>query len=791
MPDRCDPDFASYADAADSAKTVAKPERTRVRILIRNAHAIIGRVDGSATSDKLLSSDNAGGRPASGGRGDLVQRLRLLWFALFAAWGMLAPGAAAAEDGYDLWLRYRPAGPAVAARYRPFATQIVAPGDGAIASARGELDRALAAMLGRPVPLAARVGADGALLVGTPATSPQIAALRLPLGGLGAEGFLIRTAIVGGHRVTVVAANTPVGVLYGAFRYLQRIQMRLPVDTLDLADAPRLQLRILDHWDNLDRYVERGYAGQSLWDWQKLPRWVSPRITDYARANASVGINGAVLNNVNSNADILRPEYLEKVAALAERLRPWGMRVYLSARFSAPMEIGGLATADPLDSAVRAWWRAKANEIYARIPDFGGFLVKANSEGQPGPQNYGRSHADGANMLADALAPHGGVVMWRAFVYSAEKGEDRAKQAYSEFQPLDGQFRPNVILQVKNGPIDFQPREPFHPLFGAMPHTAMMMEVQITKEYLGFATHLAFLGTMWEEVLAADTHRPRAGSTVARVLETPVAPGAPTGMAGVANIGTDRNWSGSQFDQANWFSFGRMAWNPRERAAAIARAWTRMTWGNDPRLVDAVPAMMLKSRQAVVDYMTPLGLHHLMATGHHYGPGPWVSDLPRPDWNPTYYHRADAGGIGFDRTHAGSGAIDQYAPPVARRYGDPATVPEDLLLWFHHVPWDHRMASGRTLWDELVTRYDRGVATVRGMAATWATLAPLVDAQRHAEVAAFLSIQIDEARWWRDASIAYFQSIAKRPLPAGHAPPPRPLAYYQAIGTPHAPGDGK
>ena len=420
---------------------------------------------------------------------------------------------------------------------------------------------------------------------------------------------------------------------------------------------------MLNHWDNLDRTVERGYAGFSLWDWHKLPDYLDPRYTDYARANASLGINGTVLTNVNANATSLLPEYLAKAAALAAVFRPYGIRVYLTARFSAPVEIGGLKTADPLDPVVAGWWKRKADEIYALIPDFGGFLVKANSEGQPGPQDYGRTHADGANMLADALAPHGGVVLWRAFVYSNDVPEDRAKQAYGEFQPLDGRFRPNVLVQVKNGPIDFQPREPFHPLFGAMPKTPLMMELQITKEYLGFATHLAFLGPLFEEALRADTHAKGEGSTVAKVIDGSLHGYATTGIAGVANVGTDRNWCGGVFACANWYAFGRLAWDHTLTSDRVADEWVRLTFGNDPALVAPVKEMMLGSREAVVDYMTPLGLVHLMAEGHHYGPGPWVSTARRADWNSVYYHRADANGIGFDRTASGSNAVAQYFPP--------------------------------------------------------------------------------------------------------------------------------
>ncbi len=700
-----------------------------------------------------------------------------------------APNQAYAEDGYDLWLRYAPLDSGYRATVAPHVTQIVAAtGNAQVDAAADELARGLTGMIGRAPARATTVPVEGAVLLAT-AGSPLLAGVALPFDRLGKEGYVVRSATIAGKRVTIVAGNSGQGVLYGAFRLLKLIQTRQPIAALDIVDAPKLQVRVLNHWDNLSRHIERGYAGLSLWDWQKLPHYKDPRYTDYARANASIGINATVLNNVNANADILTPEYLHKVAALAEVFRPWGIRVYLTARFSAPIEIGGLKTADPLDPAVAAWWKAKVDEIYGIIPDFGGFVVKANSEGQPGPNDYNRSHAEGANMMADALAPHGGVMMWRAFVYAAENAEDRHKQAYTEFKPLDGKFRDNVLVQVKNGAIDFQPREPFHPLFGAMPRTPLMMEFQITKEYLGFATHLAYLGTMWEEVLQADTFRPAKGSTVAKIIETPVDAGAATGMAGVANIGNDRNWSGSQFDQANWYAFGRFAWDPNARAKDIAQDWAAMTWG--PEVAAPIVDMMMASREAVVDYMTPLGLGHLMATGHHYGPGPWVSDLARPEWNPVYYHKADAAGIGFDRTRTGSDALGQYAPQLVARWGSLKTVPDSLLLWFHHVPWDHRMASGRSLWDELVTRYDTGVGAVTAMQGQWQGLQGKVDPVRWAEVRDFLSIQHDEAQWWRDASVAYFQSIAKRPLPAGHAPPPHDLDWYKAIKNPHAPGQAE
>ncbi len=700
--------------------------------------------------------------------------------------------AAHAEDGHELWLRYRQIETVQANAYRAHASQLlIGQGTPTLTVSRSELLRGLSGLLGVTLPESEAVTQDGAILMGTVDSSALIARLGLDLDSLGPEGYLIRSMKIDGRRATVIAAADDMGVLYGAFHFLRLIQTGQPLEQLDLREAPKLTLRMLNHWDNLDGYVERGYAGASLWDWHKLPDYVEPRYTDYARANASVGINGTVLNNVNANALSLTPAYLRKAAALAEVFRPYGIRVFLSARFSAPIEIGGLRTADPLDPDVQRWWRAKADEIYRIIPDFGGLLVKANSEGQPGPQDYGRTHAEGANLLADALAPHGGVVMWRAFVYSHEVPDDRARQAYTEFVPLDGKFRSNVLLQVKNGPVDFQPREPFHPLFGAMPATPLMMEFQITKEYLGFATHLVYLGTLYEEVLASDTYAHGKGTTVGDILENAADPTALSGMAGVANIGTDRNWSGSHFDQANWYAFGRLAWDPSRSARGIANDWVKMTFSSDERFVAPVVDMMMASRQTAVDYMTPLGLHHVMGRGHHYGPAPWIADGPRADWTSVYYHRADAQGIGFDRTAQGSNAIAQYQAPVASGFADPQSVPEDLLLWFHHVPWDYRMRSGRTLWHELVSRYTRGAATVRQMRTQWKEMAPYVDLERHAQIDAFLGIQEQEAQWWRDASIAYFQSISRRPLPAGFAPPAQSLGYYKSLEYPFAPGDGR
>ncbi|MDE1916027.1 MAG: alpha-glucuronidase [Sphingomonadales bacterium] len=715
----------------------------------------------------------------------------LTLFAMFTSLA-LAP-AARAEDGYQAWLRYAHLQGTALQDASAHATALIVMDKGPSAkAAQAELQRGFAGMMGKPLPLATALR-DGAIVLATPGASPR--PLPASPADLGDEGYAIRTVTMAGKTVTLITANHEIGLLYGAFDLLRLAATGADLAHLDQRSTPKLKLRLLNHWDNLDGTVERGYAGFSIWDWWHLPDWKDPRYSDYARLNASIGINGTVLNNVNAKADSLTAPYIAKAAALASVLRPYGIKVYLSAKWSAPIEIGHLKDADPLDPQVAAWWAAKANEIYAAIPDFGGFLVKANSEGQPGPQDYHRTHADGANMLAAALKPHGGVVIWRAFVYAAgaqkdPRLDDRAKQAYDDFKPLDGQFADNVMVQVKNGAIDFQPREPFHPLFGAMPKTPLMMEFQITKEYLGQSTHLTYLGPLFEETLRSDTMVNGPGSTVAKVIEGKLDNHKLTGMAGIANIGTDRNWSGSTFNQADWYAYGRFAWNPESSAQTVAREWADQTFTTDPRVVAPIVSMMMGSREAAVDYMTPLGLAHLMGTGHHYGPAPWVSDLGRPEWNPAYYHKADAQGIGFDRTMSGSEAIAQYAPPVAKALSSLATTPEREWLWFHHVGWDQKMASGETLWDAMVHHYDHGVAYVAAMQTTWNSLRPSIDQQRFDQTQTYLAIQHREAQWWRDASIAYFQSISKRPLPAGSAAPEHRLDWYKALTFPYAPGRG-
>lgn len=546
----------------------------------------------------------------------------------------------------------------------------------------------------------------------------------------------------------LLTSPTDIGLLYGAY-HLLRLQEtgQLNSITTQQTENPTYHLRILNHWDNMNRTVERGYAGQSLWNWEELPETLSDRYQAYARANASIGINGSVVNNVNASPQILSAAYLQKVKALADVFRPYGIRVYLSVNFASPMILDSLPTADPLNKEVIRWWKNKVREVYRTIPDFGGFLVKANSEGQPGPCDFGRTHAEGANMLADALKPYNGIVMWRAFVYSPTDA-DRAKQAYLEFKPLDGQFRPNVIVQVKNGPVDFQPREPYSPLFGAMQHTPVMAEFQVTQEYLGHSNHLCYLAPMWKEFFDL------------------VPPSSLKAIAGVANIGTDANWCGHPFAQANWYAFGRLAWNPSLSSGEIADEWLKQTFSVKTATDNQLKDMMLESHEAVVDYMMPLGLHHIFVWGHHYGPEPWCS-IPnaRPDWMPSYYHNADTRGVGFDRSSKGSNAVGQYPEALTKQYGDPSTCPEKYLLWFHHVPWTHPMQSGRTLWDELCHSYDHGVQQVRAFQKAWDKAEKYIDAERFEDVQTRLKTQMRDAIWWKDACLLYFQEFSKLPIP--------------------------
>ena len=579
---------------------------------------------------------------------------------------------------------------------------------------------------------------------------------------LGKDGYTINVE----NGTTVLRSMSETGLLYAAYHLLRLQACGEDCSRLDIKEKPLNDIRILNHWDNPDGTIERGYAGRSLWKWDELPAKVSPRYAEYARANASIGINGTVLNNVNASPEALSSDNLKKVKTLADIFRPYGIKVYLSVNFATPIKLGGLATADPLNSDVAEWWKQKVHEIYSMIPDFGGFLVKANSEGQPGPCDYHRTHAEGANMLASALKPYGGIVMWRAFVYSPSDA-DRAKQAYLEFKPLDGKFLDNVIVQVKNGPIDFQPREPYSPLFGAMPHTQLMVEFQVTQEYLGHSNHLAYLAPMWKEFYSYYS------------------PSNMKAAAGVTNIGDDTNWCGNDLAQSNWYAFGRLAWNPALSSEEIAREWLAQTFTADSRFVRPMTEVMMQSREAVVDYMMPLGLHHIFAWGHHYGPEPWCEiEGARPDWLPTYYHRADKEGLGFDRTTDGSDAVSQYPDSLAAVFNSIDSCPDEFLLWFHHVPWKHEMKSGRTMWDELCLHYQRGVDAARGFRDTWKDMSPYVDAERHAAVANRFDIQASDAVWWKDACLEYFRTFSHMKYPAGVEKPHFSLKKLKKVKLP-------
>lgn len=571
------------------------------------------------------------------------------------------------------------------------------------------------------------------------------------------------------YEATITASN-PIGLLYGTYELI-RLQNTDAYNTgsgnqqnfskaIDETEKPQVGLRILNHWDNLDGSIERGYAGKSIFKWEEIKlgkngkggsisKSLHDRLITYARANASLGINGSVLNNVNASPKMMTAEYINKVKVIANILRPYGIRVYLSINFASPMALGYTKTADPLDKKVQQWWQKKAKEIYATIPDFGGFLVKANSEGQPGPGDYHRTHADGANMLADAVKPYGGIIMWRSFVYGANhKGEDRVKQAVSEFKGMDGKFRDNVILQSKNGPLDFQPREPYAPIFDNIKQTPQIAELQITQEYLGQSKHLTYLAPMWKEFFGF------------------VNPDRLVGISGVANIGDDANWCGHPFSQANWYAFGRLAWNPALTAEEIAHEWLVQTYGNqDEKFTKPVEMMMMTSREACVNYMMPLGLHHIFKFDHHYGPEPdgFIASYPL-EWCPVYYHKADAQGVGFDRSSKGTDAVGQYPEPYRSMYDNIATCPEEYLLWFHHVPWTYKMKSGSTLWQELCMKYNMGVAMVEVYRDFWHTSAKQYmkgHEQEWQHTDSLLNVQLENAKEWRNTCLKYFQTFSK------------------------------
>ena len=615
----------------------------------------------------------------------------------------LSPLLSPAEDGHALWLRYKPCGKA----------NIIAPQGGAtLQTAVDELKRYWQ-------------GPELKLIL-----NPRLK---------DDDGFL--------YNGDSICSHSELGLLYGAYEAL-RLQTQEAYPGLGGYTAPKFSRRILNHWDNLDGTIECGYAGKSIFFSANLKgqEWAE-RIREYARANASVGINGSVLNNVNASPKVLTTQYIDTVCTIANILRPYGIKVYLSVNFGSPKALGYTKTADPLDETVKKWWKKKADEIYQRIPDFGGFLVKANAEGQPGPLDYGRTHAEGANMLADALAPHGGIVMWRSFVYGAKhKGEDRVMQAVSEFKDLDGLFKPNVILQSKNGPLDFQPREPYAPIFDNMKKTQQAVEFQITQEYTGQGKHLVFLAPMWKEFFSF------------------VAPDSLKAIAGVSNIGDDINWCGHPFSQANWYAFGRLAWNPSFSSDFIAQEWIGQTFGNEVNSY-ILADMMTTSREACVDYMMPLGLHHLFASQHHYGPEADGVKAEYPlEWCPIPYYKASADGIGFDRSSKGTNAVSQYREPYRSLYDNLATCPDEYLLWFHHVPWDYKLHNGDMLWDELCALYYRGIEQVVSYQKLWNELRPQIDQERWEHVNRLLALQLENAKECRDYALRYFQQFSKMPL---------------------------
>ena len=671
-----------------------------------------------------------------------------------------------ADDGYKLWLKYDKISDKAQHSYYSSRLKTVYADtrDPSVKVAVEELQRAVHSLLGfTPVLKSPGSGTKGLTL-----------SVDKNLDGINEEGFRVSASSQG---LSIGARSGP-GILYGVFHLLKNIQTG---ESPEITTSPDIRFRLLNHWDNNNGTIERGYAGMSLWKWYELPERTDPRYVDYARANASIGINGTVINNVNASARFLTPEYLEKVKALADVFRPYGIKVYLSVNFASPKILGSTEDADPLRPEVRKWWADKAGEIYALIPDFGGFLVKANSEGEPGPMDYHRTHADGANMLAEALQPHGGIVMWRAFVYAFDPKGDRFKAAYEEFKPFEGKFADNVILQVKNGPIDFMPREPVSPLFTTMEKTPVSMEFQLTQEYLGWATHWVYLAPMFRECLDTDTHAKGDGSTVSRVIRGETFGYRLTAMAGVANTGSDRNWTGHPMAQANWYTLGRLAWDTEISSEKIAGEWIRQTLTRAPAAVNILMNSMLRSREIYVNYTSPFGLHHVMGEGHHFGPEPWVEKAPRPDWTALYYHRADENGIGFDRTVTGSNALAQYPDKLAGLYRNEDTCPEPFLLWFHHVRWDKPMKNGQTFWNNFVSRFYEGASQVKELQSEWQSVKEFIPSAVFSNVEARLNTQYKEALWWRDACVLYFQTFSKMPVPSPYPAPERTLEEVKAI----------
>ncbi len=669
--------------------------------------------------------------------------------------------APAPEDGYRAWLRYKEIDDESSrAELRCRFTNVVIDSDSNTAGIIcKEITEALSSMLAQPVPKHSIIS-KGSIVVGVFESTRIKELLPEPEGhSLGGDGFVIRSVTSNNMPVTVIASRTEVGCLYATFALLRSIQTRDMTFPIWMTEKPKNSLRILAHSDYMNGDVSRGYQGKSLWQWQSLPYNVNPRLDDYARLNASTGLNGVVINAVDAVPTYLSIENIIKLAALADKFRPYGLKTYLSVNFASPEMLDGLPTCDPLNTEVIEWWHAKAKELYAHVPDFGGFLVKASSEGQSGPLDYGRTHAEGANMLAGALAPYGGMVMWRAFVYTkGDQDPDRVKRSYNQFKPLDGEFADNVLVQVKNGPLDFQPREPFHPLFGAMPKTRLVGELQINQEYLGQGTHAVFLASLWKEVLSSNTYANGSNCSVAQVIEEEHH-NKGGGFSATSNVGDDRNWCGHHLSQANWFAYGRLTWDTDLTPQSISIEWTRMTWSSDSRIVDTIHEIMMHSYEAYVSYSMPLGLHHLVG-GDHYAP------MPEGYGDPAgMFHHAARDGIGYDRTRTtGSDAVDQYHEPLSNIFNDVNRCPEKLLLWFHHVPWDRRMLSGRTLWQELCFKYHSGARSAHWMENQWASLKGRVDDERFEAVAAKFRTQVQDADRWATKCLTYFSQFSRLPI---------------------------
>jgi alpha-glucuronidase len=700
-------------------------------------------------------------------KSNYIRMKKLLFLLLFITF------LAKADDGYRLWLKYdKITNAKQLAEYKQFSNGIVSlfgnRNTAIIDAAHAELTKGLEGLLAKKI-------------VNSTATKGYIILKKDPNTALDGYNIFAKNGNI------EITASTETGILYGSFELLRQMQQGASLAKINLSSAPKVGLRMLNHWDNVLGTIERGYAGSSLWKWYELPETLDPRYTDYARANASIGINAVSLNNVNASPRFLTDEYIPKVKALADVFRPYGIKVYLSLNFASPKILGRLKTSDPLDPEVIKFWQEKTQKIYAAIPDFGGYLVKANSEGEPGPQEYGRNHADGANMLAKLLKPHGGRVIWRAFVYSPNPNGDRFKEAYNEFKPLDGQFDGNVIVQVKNGPIDFMPREPFHPLFGAMPKTPLAIEFQITQEYLGQSTNLVFLPTMYKEVINAvnsPSSRERVVGAEANYLQTPPLGAGANGLVayvGVANTGSDRNWTGHFMSQANWYGFGRQAWNPDIAPEQIADEWIAQTMTKNTSTAQIIKKLLLQSHENYVNFTYPLGLAHMMGQGIHWGPEPWLERSQRPDWTSIYYHRADSLGLGFDRTATGSNALSLYSPDVQAAWSNPETCDLRYLMWFHHLAWGKKLSTGRSLWEELCHRYYTGADKMLEVQADWQSLKGKIDPQIHADVAGRLARQRAEALLWRDACVLYFQTYAKQPIPAQYPKPSRSLADVKEI----------